>query len=274
MTQRDDTDYSDQAETDSVQALAGVLGLQFPATAESGSEYNLVGIKSDSLLFSQRLDSRTYFVQDQEHGLLDAAGVFQGSERELIDAGEQILDSLGIPQDEVDTAVVLKEQLQGAAIDETGKVLYMEPIEEGAYHAWFTRKLDGIPVWDSRLMLSLTKTKSIGFMELHWPEIPDRIVREAHRLAYKIAQPSWQPPDYPGAEVQSVEAGIIHSPALGFFMDIYPVIRVIYRGRGEVAGTDPMVHLDRDGNRVPYPRQVELPVEVMRERGPQNQPQY
>ena len=36
------------------------------------------------------------------------------------------------------------------------------------------------------------------------------------------------PPEQPDATVEAIEAGIIHSPAAGFLIDIYPAIRVIY----------------------------------------------
>jgi hypothetical protein len=40
--------------------LAESLGLKFDDLIQSGSQANVIGIRSETLLFSQRLDSRTY----------------------------------------------------------------------------------------------------------------------------------------------------------------------------------------------------------------------
>ncbi len=250
-------DYSDQAETDRTRSIAEVLGLHFPDSAESGSEKNLVGVKSDTLLFSHRSDSRTYFIQDQQYGVLDPAGVYQGSESEQIAFARSILQSLDIPLDEVDRTDVLKEQMGGAEFDAAGKLVRLDPVREGANYIWFTRQVEGLPVWDSRLLLSLTKAKTIGFMELHWPEIPTVVLLEGHRLAAKVSA-NWQPPRFGDNRPDKIEAGIIHSPALGFFMDIYPDPLTICGGKN-VQVSSARFHFDRDGNHLSSPRQVELP---------------
>jgi hypothetical protein len=59
--------------------------------------------------------------------------------------------------------------------------------------------------------------------------------------------------------VESVEAGIVHSPALGFFLDTYAAIRVIYQGEGGVHRQKPVYFYDRHGRPVPVPRQIEHP---------------
>ena len=47
--------------------------------------------------------------------------------------------------------------------------------------------------------------------------------------------------------------GVIHSPAIGFFMDVVPVIRCVYRAKETRLGTKPVLYLDRHGERVSLP---------------------
>ena len=61
--------------------------------------------------------------------------------------------------------------------------------------------------------------------------------------------------------MESVDAGIIHSPAVGFLMDIYPAIRVIYAPIDDRMGQKATRYVDRHGNDVPVPRQFDLPPE-------------
>ena len=66
----------------------------------------------------------------------------------------------------------------------------------------------------------------------------------------------WNPPERVNAVVESVEAGVIHSPAVGFAMDVRPAIRVIYtpiRYSGKV-----MLYLDRNGRVIPFRPDLEV----------------
>jgi hypothetical protein len=109
---------------------------------------------------------------------------------------------------------------------QTGKS-ELEKEELGARQVRISRNIEGIPVFSSHAVLGFNSRGEIGFMEVHWPEIPGYVLAEAHRLEYKVKN-GWRPPEQKEAVVESVEAGIIHSPAVGFLMDIYPAIRVIY----------------------------------------------
>lgn len=274
MSQRQSKDFSDKEEISNLRRMAAeVFGLKFQKKVQVGSERNMVGIRSEHLLFSRRLDSRTYFIQDSRHGINDEAGVFQGSERMQIKRGKDTLRALGIPLSEVDTVAVLKEQLQVAQVDQETRKARIEEVQEGKHIAWVTRKIDGIPVWSSRFVFSLTQTMGFGYMELHWPDIPASVVVEAHRLAYKVKH-KWDVPDHSGAIPKSVDAGIIHSPAMGFMMDICPTIRVIYKSGDERLAVRPVGYFDRDGRPVSYPRQVEVPMEVPKQRKPLDQDRY
>src|SRR5713226_1391575 len=161
-------DYSDETELQRVRQTAeDVLGLTFDRVIQSGSEANLVGIRSERLMFSQRLDSRTYFVQDSQYGLNREAGVFTGPDQEQLELCHTILQGLGIPLSEIREEVVRKEQTQVAQIDREKGSIRMEEIQEGKSFVSISRQANGLPVWSSNMLLGLTKEKRIGFMQLH-----------------------------------------------------------------------------------------------------------
>lgn len=259
-------DYSDKAELTSINRLATeILGLKIGNIQRQGSERNFLAIKSDRILVSQRLDSRTYFVQDKLYGLNKKAGVFKGTDEELQSFCYEVVKRVNIDQKEIDKAEVLHEKIQEGSFDnKTGKFMAGKPIS-GRRMARCTRNVEGVPVFSSNLLVGLTQDKTIGFMELHWPVIPDGVIKEAHRLQYKTKN-GWKIPEQNGAKAESVEAGIIHSAAAGFVMDIYPAIRVIYTSEKEGIGRKLMLHFDRHGNIVPAPREFDVACETPKKR--------
>jgi hypothetical protein len=260
-------DYSDKAELTSIQLLATkTLGLKIDHDERQGSERNFLAVKSDRILVSQRLDSRTFFVQDNFYGLNNKAGVFKGDDKELQSFCYEIVKRFNINPDEINKAEVLHEKIQeGSFDDKTGKFTAGEPTL-GRRMARCTRYVEGIPVFSSKIIVGLTQDKTIGFMELHWPVIPETTIKEAHRLQYKVKN-GWKAPEQKGATIESVEAGIIHSAAAGFLMDIYPAIRVIYAPEEEGIGRKLMLHFDRHGNEVPIPREFDIACEKPKKRG-------
>jgi len=82
-------------------------------------------------------------------------------------------------------------------------------------------------------------------------------VREATVLALLLKRRAFQPPELADARPETVQAGIIHSPAVGFFMDVVPVIRVIYSNANPELRRKPTLYLDRHGQTVPMPRDIE-----------------
>jgi hypothetical protein len=134
----------------------------------------------------------------------------------------------------------------------------MEEPQKGKRLVRIMRVIEGLPVFSSSATFGFTRDKNIGFMEFHWPEIPERVVTEAHRLKFKV-QNGWSPPPQKGAKIESIEAGILHSSALGFLLDIYPSIRVIYSSEGKKMGRKLTLYFDRHGMPIPYPREFEHP---------------
>lgn len=233
-----------------------VLKLDLGKAPESGAARNMVGLRSDQLVFSHRVDSRTYFVQDNRYGVYKESGIFQGSDADLMNRSREILRQLGIPEDEITRAVVLKEKYQTGKVDPKTRKVSPGEIQDGRRMADFSRNTEGVPVFSSRALIGLTRQSGIGLMELHWPAIPKADVSRAKRLQALIRR-GWRAPSLKGARVESVEAGIIHSPAVGFVMDIYPAIRVIYASDDRNLGKRPVRYVDENGRSVSVPRQFE-----------------
>ena len=107
----------------------------------------------------------------------------------------------------------------------------------------------------SSVKLGLTHTGNVGRLELHWPTLPAYVVREADVLRTLVRR-GFKPPALRDAGVESIEVGMLHSPAIGFFMDAAAAIRVIYRGKDESIGRKPTLYLDRHGQPVAMPRDI------------------
>jgi hypothetical protein len=192
-------------------------------------------------------------------------GVFQGSDKEYLATCRSILRQLRIPISEIEGQAVLREQTQVARIDPETKNVHKEEPQEGNRFARLARAVEKLPIWSSSMVLSLTRERVVGYMQLHWPELPANLVQEAHHLAFQVEH-GWKAPEQPGAAVETVQAGILHSPAIGLLMDIYPAIRVIYRPEDPRYGQKPVYYYDRHGAPCPIPRQAELPVEPLQQR--------
>lgn len=259
------SDYSDRAEMQEFNELAKrLLGLKFEPDVKTAAEANMIGMRSAGLLFSRRLDSRTFFIQNLKEGEGKSAGYFQGSEEVLSKRAHDILERLKIPRSEWGKEGTIQENTQTGRREPSGTVT-LGPVTKGRRTLTLARQIEGLPVFASYLKLVLDRGGEIGFMELHWPEIPSNVVTEAHRLGYKV-KGGWRPPELARARVESVEAGIIHSVAPGLLMDIYPAIRVIYAPTGEAVGVKPMQYFDRSGRPVPIPRQIDAPCPPTEER--------
>ncbi len=247
-------DFSDKAETEAVERTAKQLpSLHLGTVVQSAAYGNMVGVRSEDVTFSRRLDSRTYFAQDRRYGVTRNDGVFTGSNEELERLAHAVLMKLDIPAAEMSRVMVLQEKSQVGRFERESGRIEVEKEELGSRQVRVSRSIAGVPVFSSHAVLGFSKRGEIGFMEVHWPGVPDQVLTEAHRLQYKVKN-GWKPSEQKEAVVESVEAGIIHSPAISFVMDIYPVIRVIYAPTNREIGQKPVIYFDRQGQRLPAPR--------------------
>lgn len=246
-------DFSDRAEAARMTAAArDRFGLKLESV-KSGSKWNFVALNgAGGVVFTTRTDSRTYIVYDPR---AESETIFAGSDDRLLATARKLLAGIGVPAAEVANARILREMTQEAEIDPQSGAARPTDLQKGNRRALLTRKIEGIPVFSSRELLALNRGGGISDLELHWPEIPRAVIDEAHRLQY-IVRNGWKPPEERGGRVESVEAGIIHSPAAAVVMDIAPVIRVVYAPLDERVGVKSQRFFDRNGDPVTPPRQV------------------
>jgi hypothetical protein len=238
----------DKSEATSHRDLAFHLcNLRFDDALPVVAEVNTLCITSPEAYFAQRLDCRTYFAQRHAYGHDRPEGAFCGAEDQQLAYCRELCERLGIAQDEIARADVLHEFGQAVQIDpKSHQVIDTAPRRELRTLVHVERQAKEVPVWSSHLTFGLTARRELGFLELHWPDIPEAVMREARRMNEMVCG-GWQAPEQMVAEVESVQAGIVHTPAIGYFFDVHAAIRVVYRSRDPNIGRKPMYHFDRHG---------------------------
>jgi len=226
------------------------------ATRDFASAANISGIRSKTQTFSSRHDSRTLFATDSRYGHLAKAGAWTGDDKTVIAACRRVLRAAKVPSKEIAAIEVVTEMGQVAErVSGAEFRLHRPTVLRKLGRA--RRVIDEAPVWSSHAMVGLVAAGAIGSLELHWPEVPDVAVEEAGVLRTLVKRRAFKPPEVADARPESVEVGIIHSPAVGFFMDVVPVIRVIYSPVNPEMRRKPTLYLDRNGRAVSMPRDIE-----------------
>jgi hypothetical protein len=240
-----------------------VVGVEWKR-AEFASAANMSGVRRGTFTFSRRHDSHTMFAADTRYGHRRERGAWTGSDRKAVAACRQVLRSVKVPGREVAAVDVIAEFGRSAERLTDGKTRLSDP-QLLRKLARARRAIDGVPVWSSYAQVGLADDGELGWMEVHWPHVSAPVLSEAHTLR-QLVRRGFDPPELPGARAESVEAGVLHSPALGPFMDITPAVRVIYTAEEPAVGRKPVLYLDRHGEPVPEPRQVSDVEPVSRER--------
>lgn len=241
-------------QTGNAKLAAEIFDMKFDPSTKSIDAGNMSGLRTGNDLFSQRKDSRTYFMYDAARDS-GTGPLFDGTDEELLALASAVLARAGIPKDEVASARVLQEMRGVGAFDRTTHVLKNREETKGKRYALLTREVAGIPVVSSRLLLTAGADKRASFAEVHWPVIPKDVVGEAKRLQGLVRQ-GWRPKES-AARPETIEAVIIHSPAAAMVMDIRAVIRVIEAPPNERSSMKSQRFFDGDGRAVDPPRTFE-----------------
>jgi len=240
-----------QAKTKQI-AVEG-LGLKLEGSVDAGHKDNFSGLRTENISFTQRLDSRTFIAYDKRFSDTAKTGIYKDADDALLKRSHEILDRLKIPSAEIAAEKVVQEKTQTGERDpKTGK-MKMEAIEPGKKWALISRQVEGLPVFSSRATIALAPGGEIGFLEVHWPEIPVKVVEEARRYR-ELAGKNWHAPELKGTRIESATAGVLHSPAAGTALDFVPVIRVIYAPIDKRIGKKPVAYVDPEGKPVTMPR--------------------
>jgi hypothetical protein len=201
-----------------IRAAKRIAGFDLGARPTFAAAANVSGVRTRSLIFSQRRDSLTIFARDENYGHGRKLGTWSGPNRELVATCRKVVRAAKVPPAEIRRIKVVSERGVVAERLADGEVRVERPALL-AKVARAERRAAGVPVWSSYAILGLTSEGAIG-------------------------------------QLESVEAGIIHSPAIGFFMDVVPVIRCIYRARDDRLGKKPVLYVDRHGELVSLPRDI------------------
>lgn len=236
-----------------IDAATQVAGFDLGKRPEFASAANVSGVRNRTFTFSRRRDSRTIFAADARYGIGGRAGAWQGGDREVVGAVRRVLKAAGVPAKEVVSVNVLSEfGAAGEVVD--GEVRAEEPTllrKIGAAQ----RAIDQLPVWSSYAKVGLTADGRVGWLELHWPVVGPEVLKEAHVLQ-SLVERGFPVAEMPGARLQSVEAGVLHSPAIGFFMDVTAAARLAYEPEDPEMGRLATLYLDRHGDLVALPRDI------------------
>lgn len=249
---------SEQSERAAHLELAGrICNLRFDDCVPVVAEMNTLSAVSSEAYFAVRRDCRTYFAQRQGYGHDRPEGVFQGSDAQHLEYCHRLYDKLAISTEEVARADVLREFGQAVEINAQNEVIRTTDPQELRALVHVERQVKKVPVWSSHLTFGLTARREIGFLEFHWPEIPEVVIHEARRLTEMVGD-GWRAPEQTVAAVESMQAGIVHTPAIGYFYDVHAAIRVIYRSLDERIGRKPAYYFDRHGQAVRLRQTSEL----------------
>jgi hypothetical protein len=239
-------------ELDSLKALAlTITGIAFEE-AEYGSAVNFSGIRSGPYTFSRRRDSLTIFAADSYYGPFAGKGAWKGGDRTLLSACRRVLKAAKVSLAEIASLRVLSEF--GAVAERVSENEFRTKgpkLQNNIARA--TRSVAGLPVWSSYATVALTAKAAIGRVEIHWPAVAKHCEAEA-RILHALVERGFEAPPVHGAYAESIEAGILHSPAVGLYMDIFPAIRVVYASSEKEIGKKPVAYLDRHGRPVEMPR--------------------
>jgi len=236
-------------------AASAIAGFKI-AKRDFASAANISGIRTKTQTFSSRHDSRTLFASDNRYGPLGKAGAWTGEDKTVVAVCRRVLRAAKVPPKEIAAIDVVSEMGRVAERVSGEKFRLHEPAVLRKL-ARARRAVDGIPVWSSYATVGLTAKGEVGSLELHWPELPTAVVKEAGVLQALVRRGGFKPPEVGDTRAETVEAGVIHSPAVGFFMDVVPVVRVIYASVKSEIGRKPTLYLDRHGQPVAMPRDIE-----------------
>src|SRR5436190_6517895 len=242
---------------DLIKAAKRIAGFDLGTRPTFAAAANISGVRTRSLVFSQRRDSLTIFARDEDYGHGRKLGTWIGPNKDLVATCRKVLRAAKVPSAEIRRIRVISERGAVAERLATGEVRVERPELLGKV-ARAERRASGLPVWSSYAVVGLTRDGTIGQLEIHWPHLGPAVLSEAKVLTL-IVKRGFRPRDVPGAQVESVESGIIHSPAIGFFIDVVPVIRCIYRAKDDRLGKMPVLYFDRHGEPVSLPRDIEPP---------------
>ena len=245
-------------------AAARIAGFDLGKRPTYATAANVSGVRNRTRTFSRRRDCLTIFATDSRYGHPGKAGAWTGPDRTAILGCRRVLRAARVPAAEIGAVDVVSEYGTVAERLSEDEIRVEEP-QLLRKLARASRSIEGVPVWSSHVVVGLTAKGEVGQLELHWPHLAPEVVNEANVLA-SLVERGFKAPEVAGARMESVEAGVVHSPAIGFFVDVTAAIRVVYVGEDPTLGRKPTLYLDRHGEFVAWPRDIDAKPPDPRER--------
>jgi hypothetical protein len=233
---------------------AKVFRIEWSGKLVAVSAHGFQAITDGTTTVSYRPAGNAYFVQIGKPGR-SGKSAFRGTDEELVERGKAILAGLGIRSNEIADSKILQQYVTEGVMNPDTRKLEVNAPRKDRRSLIVRRVVDGIPVLNSRLALDLDAEGKIAALELSWPVINPKVLEEARRLQ-RLAKSDFKAPERKGARIESVQVGILHSPAASFVEDQVAAIQVIYAPNDPRMGMKPVAYLDSEGRPVAIPRQM------------------
>jgi len=230
-----------------------VFGIKWGKKLVAVSDRGFQVVTDGTTTISYRPAGIAYFDQT---GKMSGKSAFQGSDKQLIKRGRALLSNLGINKDEIAGVKILQQYVNEGMMDPASRKVEFSTPRKDRRSLVATRAIDGLPVFNSRLVLDLDGKGNIAALELSWPKITGKVLEEGMRLK-KIAGAEFKGPELKGAKIESAQAGILHSPAASFLDEQVAAIRVIYAPTDAKIGMKSVAYIGVEGRPVAIPRQME-----------------
>jgi hypothetical protein len=236
------------------------FGLKWEGKLAAAGDRGVVAVTDGTTTLTNRSGARVFIVHNAKQFPPSDKTMFGGTDAELKNIGLKLLRASGARENEVSDVRVLQHFTQIAETQPGNMPPKVMPPEKSNRALQIDRRIAGVDVISSRLLLNVDKDERITFMELAWPDIAADVLVSAARLR-RLAESGYAAPRMEGAEVESVQAVILHTPAVGFYNDVTAAIRVIYRPTSPQVGQKAVRFVDEKGEDVQLPRAVDLPRE-------------
>ena len=231
------------------------FGILWNGHLAGAQDHAVMAVTDGVTTLTTRVGSRTFIVHNRNDFPPSGSDEFKGSDEELKNLGIRYLMAAGANAAEIADARILQQVTQvGEKLAGTDKVHVQEP-QKSYRTLLIQRRVEGIDVVSSRLVLNANSAGRIAFMELSWPDINSDVVKHVDRLREIVGRGYFAPP-LQGAEVETVQPVLLHSPAVGFYNDTTAAIRVIYRPIAKQVGKKAVRYINERGEDVALPRDV------------------
>jgi hypothetical protein len=166
-----------------------------------------------------------------------------------------VLRAAGGREEEVGDVRVLQQFTQVGELDPASRSVKVMPAQPSHRTLSMGRRIAGIDVVSSRLLLNVDADGRVLFMELAWPDIDREVLERARAFGSRANDLPGQRLE--GAEIESARPVVLHSPALGFYNDVTAAVQIVYRPNEQQLGKKPVRYLDAQGRDVNLPRDID-----------------